>query len=181
MTITIEAPLLANETPSSLVGHMLDLADVRPGHTVLEPSAGNGRLVFEAIARGADVTAIDLNQRCCENLVKQRDWYGLSKSTLAVRRSDFLMTPVTMQFDRIVMNPPRANVPHVTHAYSFLKPGGRLVALIHREHAEAIIVHLGVVGDAEYSLTTLPPDMFQFDGKPIEAAFITLWKPDEVA
>ncbi|AXQ68905.1 hypothetical protein HOU00_gp220 [Caulobacter phage CcrPW] len=181
MTITSEAPLLANETPSFLVGHLLDLADVRPGHTVLEPSAGDGRLAFEAVARGADVTAIELNQRCCESIAKQRDMYGLPKSVLAVRRSDFLMTPVTTLYDRVVMNPPRANVPHVTHAYSFLKPGGRLVALIHREHAEAIIVHVGVVGDAEYSLTTLPADMFQFDGKPIEAAFITLWKPHEAA
>jgi len=36
-------------------------------------------------------------------------------------------------FDRVVMNPPfsgRADIAHVRHAHSFLRPGGRLAAIM---------------------------------------------------
>jgi type I restriction-modification system DNA methylase subunit len=45
---------------------------------------------------------------------------------------DFLTVEPRPIFDRIVMNPPfakQADIAHVAHALSFLKPGGRLVAI----------------------------------------------------
>ncbi|MGH3710404.1 MAG: hypothetical protein ACRDRQ_20370 [Pseudonocardiaceae bacterium] len=52
-----------------------------------------------------------------------------------VLTADFLeLHPAqTGLFDRIVMNPPfggRADIEHVHHALDFLKPGGRLVAVV---------------------------------------------------
>ncbi|HHK0428589.1 TPA: methyltransferase, partial [Pseudomonas aeruginosa] len=46
--------------------------------------------------------------------------------------SDF-MEVSGKQYDRIVMNPPFSkgrDIQHVQHAYSLLKPGGRLVAIM---------------------------------------------------
>ena len=176
MTNTIEARLLANETPEHLVARLVDLADVRPGHHVLEPSAGDGRLAFEAVVRGATVMAYDLNLKACEHICKVRDATEIDKSTLSVRRTDFLMTPVSPAYDRVIMNPPKDNVSHVLHAVRFLKPGGWLVALIHAQHAQTIANRLDQ--SIGVHMAALPSDMFHFDGKPIQALILLLRVPE---
>src|SRR5690606_12977352 len=47
--------------------------------------------------------------------------------------NDFLELPTDEKYDRIVMNPPfskNQDIDHVSHAYSMLKPGGRIVAIV---------------------------------------------------
>jgi 16S rRNA G1207 methylase RsmC len=55
-------------------------------------------------------------------------------SGLHVHQGDFLHCNGDLgKFDRVVMNPPfadQADIDHVTHALSFLKPGGKLVAIM---------------------------------------------------
>lgn len=104
-------------TPPDLARHMVELADVRPGHRVLEPSAGTGRLL-QALPAGCDVAAVEINP----TLARQ----------IGARCADFLSLPPVADFDRIVMNPPFSNgqdVRHILHARQFLAPGGVLVAL----------------------------------------------------
>src|SRR4051812_7333314 len=46
---------------------------------------------------------------------------------------DFLALEPEEKYDRVVMNPPFTNdqdIDHVLHAYKFLKPGGKLVAIM---------------------------------------------------
>ena len=51
-----------------------------------------------------------------------------------VTQGDFLDMQPTPRYDRVVMNPPFAagnlDIDHVLHAYEFLKPGGRLIAIM---------------------------------------------------
>jgi 16S rRNA G1207 methylase RsmC len=50
-----------------------------------------------------------------------------------VEEADFMTVPQRQDFDRVLMNPPFSkgqDVKHVTHALGFLKPGGRLVAIM---------------------------------------------------
>ena len=104
-------------TPPALARRMVELADVRPGHRVLEPSAGTGRLL-QALPTGCDVTAVEISP----TLARQ----------IGARCVDFLSLPPVADFDRIVMNPPFANaqdIRHILHARQFLAPGGALVAL----------------------------------------------------
>mgnify|MGYP001768267444 CR=1 FL=1 len=104
-------------TPPALARRMVELADVRPGHRVLEPSAGTGRLL-QALPTGCDVTAVEINPA----LARQ----------IGARCADFLSLPPVADFDRIVMNPPFSNaqdVRHILHARQFLAPGGVLVTL----------------------------------------------------
>lgn len=107
-------------TPEALGRRAVELAQVGPDHTCLEPSAGIGSLAeLMPVARTACVEVSELH---CE---------VLRAKGFTVHCRDFLST--TGRFDRIVMNPPfdqgrwRA---HLEHAATQLKAGGRLVAIL---------------------------------------------------
>lgn len=111
-------------TPESLAKRMADLADIREGQTVLEPSAGSGRLADVAKARGANVETVEMQSRL-------RDL--LKKKGHKLVGSDFTDMKPEAKYDRILMNPPfekRADADHVRRAYEHLKPGGKMVAIM---------------------------------------------------
>jgi len=110
-------------TPRAVVSLMLDHADIRAGHSVLEPSAGKGDLIKAALSLGATVRGYEINYTLAEHCHKQ----GFD-----VRCCDFLDTVPIVKFDRVLMNPPferGIDARHIRHAVQFLKPGGRLVAV----------------------------------------------------
>lgn len=122
----VSAPQLF-PTPIELAGRIAEEANIQEGARVLEPSAGTGRLI-QAIRARVELVAVELNHGLAEQL---RAAFPLADA----RCSDFLQcTPEQLgTFDRIVMNPPftdSADVLHVSHALRFLKPGGRLVAIM---------------------------------------------------
>lgn len=126
-------------TPKSLADDMVTIACINPGHMVLEPSAGLGHLA-DAVKRAQPhcvVHCIEIMPRLAEVLrLKEHAYLG----------SDFMAddwyiknptasTPAaaTGRYDRILMNPPferGQDAEHVRRAFSFLKPGGILVALV---------------------------------------------------
>jgi predicted RNA methylase len=123
-------------TPAALAAEVVQLAEVS-GKSVLEPSAGAGAIVKECFAQGAKhATAVELNPEAFLLLG------GLSVPSLytpgvhfACYEADFLsLSGRTLPaFDRVVMNPPFTkgqDIEHVLHALKFLKPGGRLVAIM---------------------------------------------------
>lgn len=110
------------DTPSDLAETVVDLADVRAGMPVLEPSAGIGRIAAAAGQVGAQVTCWEIDAKRAEKL-----------TDYALNVGDFLAAEPIAAFDRVVMNPPFAkqdDIRHVMHAHKFLKPGGRLVAIM---------------------------------------------------
>jgi hypothetical protein len=50
-------------TPPALIERIMELADIRDGHRVLEPSAGNGNLADAARAAGGAVACCEINNR----------------------------------------------------------------------------------------------------------------------
>jgi SAM-dependent methyltransferase len=99
---------------------------------ILEPSAGTGALI--AAARGAH-TALQPHIRAVE--IERDRARGLAVLGIADRviSGDFLeLSPEQVgTFDRILMNPPfdgGRDIDHVRHAVKFLRPGGRLVAVM---------------------------------------------------
>jgi predicted RNA methylase len=119
-------------TPPSLARHVADLAMIQPGETALEPSAGMGSLVEELVNRGAAVTAIEYQPDRARFLAET--W---GRSGVDVRSGDFLTVPPTPTFDVVLMNPPfstesmrRADAVHVLYALGFVRPGGRVVAIM---------------------------------------------------
>lgn len=120
----ISAPQLF-PTPRALADEMVEIADIKPGDSVLEPSAGTGA-ILNALpnVRPGTVTVVEINQRLADALRETAD---------ETRCADFLECNGDLgTFDRILMNPPFVNgadVKHIEHARKFLKPGGRLVAI----------------------------------------------------
>lgn len=113
-------------TPPAVVERLVELAEIEPGHAVLEPSAGEGAIVQALAGLAASVECIELNPARCEALRGRRP-------DGSVTQGDFLSVSPQARFDRIVMNPPfakRQDVFHVLHATKFLRPGGRLVAVM---------------------------------------------------
>jgi len=113
-------------TPPDLVADMLDHAQIKKGHSVLEPSAGSGAIVDQLADLHADplIVVHECNHTLCEIL--QAKGYD-------ARPGDFLESNGSFQFDRVVMNPPfekLQDIDHVCHAFSKLKEGGRLVAIM---------------------------------------------------
>jgi len=108
------------------------------GLTVLEPSAGGGALARAAIrTRCRSVTMIENDPSAVEllgYLVERVNQHDDDRVRLDPR--DFFdVTPASYPdlFDVVVMNPPFSNaqeVEHVLHAWEFVKPGGKLVAIM---------------------------------------------------
>lgn len=113
-------------TPTPIVAQLIEHARIEPGMTVLEPSAGRGAIAGPVAALGAHVDCIEIQQAnalAISNANIGRD--------LAV--GDFLEWDPHPVYDRVVMNPPFArqqDITHVLHALRFIKPDGRLVAVM---------------------------------------------------
>jgi len=113
-------------TPPELAARMVDEADIRPGHRVLEPSAGTGNILaaLPPVRPNGQVVAVEISS----SLV-----YKLESHADEIVCGDFLQQNGNLgKFDRVLMNPPFSNaqdIAHIKHAIHFLKPGGRLVAI----------------------------------------------------
>ena len=113
-------------TPAAVVARLLDLADVRPGMAILEPSAGRGAIAFPCVAAGATVDCYEL---------MEANYIALATDARlrCVRHADFLTATPSPHYDVVAMNPPfarQSDVLHVLHALRFLKPGGQLVSVM---------------------------------------------------
>jgi hypothetical protein len=147
-------------TPRPVIRQMLDAADITPGMTVLEPSAGKGD-ILDALHAHFDgqltVAAIEMNHSLQAVLeAKGHD----------VTFEDFLEH--RHQYDRIVMNPPferGQDIDHVMHAFDCLRTGGRLVSVMSEgpffrsdKKAEGFRAWLDAVGGESEQL---PEDAFR--------------------
>lgn len=113
-------------SPPDVVSRLIELADVKPGMRVLEPSAGSGAIADEvALIVGKE------NVYCVE--LMERNFNTLDEKGYEVLMSDFTMQDPNPIYDRVVMNPPFAkqqDIKHVLHALRFLKPDGLLVSVM---------------------------------------------------
>lgn len=110
-------------TPKPLAARMAELAGVKPGMRVLEPSAGNGHLADAAKAAGAEVDAVEISDAL-------RDVLQAKGHNIVGR--DFDSHEASGQYDAVIMNPPfgdRKDAAHIMRAWDMLKTGGKLVAI----------------------------------------------------
>lgn len=158
-------------TPAPLAARVVEVARIEKGMRVLEPSAGEGAIAAAARNAGAQVACIELDGSRVAALMKRFGDDG------RITQGDFLQTTPAPVFDRVVMNPPfarRADVHHVNHAMKFLKPGGRLVAIMS--------AGVGFREDAltrEFrarceSIEALPEGSFRCSGTDVNTVLVTL-------
>jgi len=172
-------------TPAVLADRMVRLADVQPGERVLEPSAGTGALL-DAIGRvpcfytdeASHVWAIEEHYALSLALAKRRD------PRTNYTCGDFLrIDPAHGEpFDVVLTNPPFSDqYRHCTHALSFLRPGGRLVAVM----SSGALFHTTKEATAFRVLLTqynaqwddLPPDTFKESGTSVRTVLVSVTLP----
>lgn len=112
-------------TPPELAQQMIELTEINPEHSILEPSAGQGAIADEIIKTvpGAKITLVELNEQNAQ-VLKNKDYL--------VNVCDFLQF-FGPQFDRVIMNPPftkQQDIDHILHAFELLKNGGILVSIV---------------------------------------------------
>lgn len=153
-------------TPYELVRRMVELADIKPGDRVLEPSAGTGRIVEAIEAAGGIPTAVEINHELVQVL----------RGRFAdVRHGDFMAARFE-PFDAIVMNPPFASaedIDHIKHAFTMLKVGGRLVAICANGPRQQARLR-GFVEDGGGSWEELPAETFKESGTSVNTVLISL-------
>lgn len=161
------------QTPEPLAARMAEVLtrSLPVGGTVLEPSAGLGRLYRAMRDAGHDGPMIlaDISPDCC------RELYGMTNEGGAtIRQGDFLTMDLPM-VDGVIMNPPfkqGMDIKHIRRAYGKLKPSGRLVALCaNGPRQRAALMPL------VESWEDLPPGSFKETGTNVNAALLVLKAP----
>jgi len=161
-------------TPPELAERMVEEAEIESAHRVLEPSAGTGNLL-RAIGNGPDKVAVELNSSLVERLAV------CGVSGLHIHQGDFLQCNGDLgKFDRVLMNPPfSAEIDHVLHAYEFLNPGGRIVAIMSEgpffrsdKKSVAFRAFLDEYGRSE----KLPADTFKVSGTGVNTRLVVIDK-----
>lgn len=164
-------------TPEPLARQVVMMANIEPRNRVLEPSAGQGHLV-RCIER-CDPSLIVLYDILPENVIILRERFPY-----IVYESDFLEEVPVEQFDRVVMNPPFENkqdIDHVLHAWKFLVPGGRLVAIMNygtvfRDDAKTVSFREFVHSYSGEMLEN-PEGSFKADGTNVRTVTLVIDKP----
>jgi predicted RNA methylase len=167
-------------TPPELAARVAERARLR-ACSVLEPSAGHGALVFASMNAGANrVDCFELNPETYLELKRRMDsrYNGTeAMSEVQIECADFLTIKAQPNYDRVVMNPPFRNkqdLKHIAHATGFLKPGGRLVAILFPHTDEEIESYLGE--DGSYIVEDIPAGTFSESGTEIPTRLLILDK-----
>lgn len=171
----VSAPQLF-PTPPELAESMAALVNLHEGARVLEPSAGTGRLLdaiqADALAAGVAVNlvAVEVNAGLADGL---RAKYA---PAVGVVCADFLAEKNLGLYDAIVMNPPfadGADIKHITHALTMLKPGGKLVALCADGPRQNAILRPMIEARGGY-WEKLPAGSFESEGTGVHVALMVL-------
>lgn len=166
-------------TPPNVAKQAADLAMIGDGMMVLEPSAGRGALAVAANSAAVGVM-VDMHELLPDNhkaLIELKlPLSGVSEP------GDFLLVEPKPIYDRVLMNPPfdkkRSDIHHVVHALKFLKPGGRLVAIMpsgvtFRDDALTRDFR-GIVERRGGSIETLPEASFKQAGTMVNTVLVVI-------
>ena len=159
------------DTPWDLAHFVVNAAVIEPGMLVLEPSIGIGRLAVVVVSAGGCVSGYEIDQKRAESL----------QSTFEITVCDFLTVAPNPVYDRVVMNPPfagQADIDHVLHAAKFLKPGGRLVAIMAASVAFRLnaktIAFRAFVDSNNGTIEPLPDGAFKASGTSVSTVLVVL-------
>jgi Type I restriction-modification system methyltransferase subunit len=113
-------------TPEEVVDRMIAAADLKPGLSILEPSAGTGAIAQGLVKAGISAGSIDVIE------INPERQAVLVAAGFHFIGADFSTQTFTQKYDRILMNPPFENAQdakHILKAVQLLAPGGILVAI----------------------------------------------------
>jgi len=164
------------ETPVDIAEAVVIKAHIHAGMKVLEPSAGRG-VICDMVKGYAPTAKIEV----CE--IQPENQAILAKKGYRLMAEDFMAMFPSGKYDRVVMNPPfskQQDIDHVTQAFSHLKEGGRLVAIM----GASVTFRTNLKTDRFKSLlsscggeiTPLPEDSFKSSGTNVNTVLVTMSK-----
>lgn len=194
-------------TPRPLVELMADLARIRDGDRVLDPTCGAGGFLLAASARGADVDGIELDPDLAALARLNLALHGANPR--AVRTADFFRTEPDGAYDVVLANPPfslaidapealarsvlaagrarvGSDVLFLEAAVRWLRPGGRLVTVLPygvlANPSNAPLRRFIEAVAVREAIVSLPEGVFRpFGGTPTRACVIALRKRPALA
>lgn len=119
-------------TPLELVEQMVEAAGIHDESRCLEPSAGDGRIVHALIQAGAQVVHACEIEESLHPVITKLGGKMIGFDFLEHKEEDDAVRDAS-RYHAIVMNPPfkgKEWKKHLEHAWTFLRPGGRLVAVL---------------------------------------------------
>lgn len=181
-------------TPAPLAAELVEMAGVKLGMLVLEPSAGTGRIVDALLAVDACIVAVEREpamraalhaREFAEKLQPPRSGNHAWKSLKTWDGDDFMNFAPRKRFECVVMNPPFCKVgkgdhlDHVQHAFDLLETDGLLVSVLpasvnfrrdarYKEFREWVEYH----GE----ITDLPPNSFKESGTGVNTVVVRIRK-----
>ncbi len=149
-------------TPQKIVDQMISMANIQADMLVLEPSAGIGNIA-KVVNEITDCDCVEIRPDYVKELQKNGIKY--------TQEADFLSIEPKPLYDRVLMNPPfakQADIDHVTHAFKFLKPGGKLISVmsagvIFRENRKTANFR-NLIANHSGLIETLPEGSFKESG-----------------
>ena len=159
-------------TPKGLCVKVVDAAQIKPGMTFLEPSAGIGAIADEITARGIAPNQIDV---CEMNPSRQK---VLTDKGFNLVGADFLQF-FGKTYDRIILNPPFENgidSTHILKAVKMLNVGGILVAICGSQINWMTSKPYGVLRAISSCIEEIPKGTFSSSGTGVETAMIIIHK-----
>jgi len=162
------------ETPTEVVKQMIELADIKTGMRVLEPSAGHGAIA-DTIPKDVELVLIEIDPEKIKILEK--------KGYTQVSCCDFLTCkPGLGNYERILMNPPFTmgqDADHILHAYDFLNEIGTLVAVASASvefNSQKKYQKLRDLIESKGRIIKLPESSFKKSGTNINTVIVVLNK-----
>lgn len=167
------------ETPAELAEKMIEMAEIKTGESVLEPSAGQGA-ILDCFPRDMlnIFSAMEIND--INYKILKKNGYEIAK------QGDFLKVVDPLWFstrgiDKIIMNPPftkQQDIDHILHAHSLLNSGGTLVSVVSespffRENKKSVAFReFLAVNNAE--VIKLPEGTFKASGTMVRTRLIKI-------
>ena len=178
-------------SPKYVVERVLEQAQINTDKMlrILEPSAGTGSIAYAAVGphvkrdwQTDKTTYTSHSVEVVEIQPELADALTRSNKFSLVMSWDFLDVPVKAEFDRVLMNPPfdrERDIDHVMHASKFLKPGGRLVAVMSagtrvRETKKTLAFHKYITDNFRVSWEDLPERSFSETGTNVNTTILIL-------
>lgn len=168
------------ETPEDVTKKMIELAEIKDGMTVLEPSAGHGA-ISKAIAKYANfnitLIQVEIDPEKCKVLESLKIGNVLCEDFMGAFSKEF------GTFSRILMNPPFTrgqDANHIIHAYeNCLEYGGRLISVCSASvtfNQQKKYQKLRELIEATGSIIELPESSFKESGTNVNTVLVILNK-----
>ena len=162
------------ETPPELAERLVDMAEIGPRNTILEPSAGRGAIARHIKQRHPKnlLHCIELNTENRQYLSKYGGLYVLGNDFLRCRQ----------RYDMIIANPPfaprQADIDHVSHMIDLTN---RIVvsvmgASIKFQQNKKTLAFWDKVRQYDYEIIDLPPGTFKASGTMVNAVVLKVKK-----